>query len=315
MKKTARFLFIIGIFLAACSVPPSAPSPEGAGPEPTLLPTLTPASIPSQTPPPDALSTMTPTAVTWPTDFTHVLYSAGDGANSSFILLGGVDRDGWFPPDESTARYSGEATYSLHNMEHVGRYFLWGGMPEYSVTCKTYYAGIEADLDEAGFVGTLDGWEVTQHGVTELPAEDEFYRQVVTDWLTKEGVSAPQIDPMQIFRVDIEGDGVDEVFLSAHHFADETGHMTEAGDYSLVLMRKVTGDMVLTTSILQDIYTSQEPELRFPFTYSIANFIDLNQNGILEMVIEINRWEGFGAAVYEVDGQEVDQVLREVCAQ
>jgi hypothetical protein len=91
--------------------------------------------------------------------------------------------------------------------------------------------------------------------------------------------------------------------------------MTEAGDYSLVLMRKLTGNIVLTISVVEDVYTSQEPELRFPFTYSIANFIDLNQDGILELVVEINRWEGFGAAVYEVDGQEVNQVLREICAQ
>jgi len=261
----------------------------------------------------DPSLTETPSPGNPPRDFSPILYGGRVFQSTSFLLLGGVDGKGWLTPDESTASYSGEATYSLHNMEHVGRYFLWGEAPEYSVTCGTYSVGTEADLDEAGFVGTLDGWDVTKRNVTELSAEGEFYQQVVTDWLSTEGVSAPQIDSLQIFRVDIEGDGVDEVFVSAQRFADETGHMTEAGDYSLVLMRKVTGDSVHTLSILQDIYTSQEPELRFPFTYSISNFIDLNQDGILEMVIEIDRWEGFGAAVYRIDGQEVVQVLSQVC--
>jgi hypothetical protein len=146
--------------------------------------------------------------------FTYTLRRQGI-SYTSFLLLGGVDRDGWYTSDESTARYSGEATYSLHNMEHAGKYFLWGGMPEYSMTCKTYSVGTETDLDEAGFIGTLDGWHGDSGDVTELSADGEFYRQVVTDWLTSEGVAAPQIDSMQILRVDIEGDGVDEVFISA----------------------------------------------------------------------------------------------------
>lgn len=186
-------------------------------------------------------------------------------------------------------------------------------MPEYSVTCGTYSVGTEADLNEAGFIGTLDGWDVTKRDVTELSAEGEFYRQAVTDWLSSEGVPAPQIDTMQVFRVDIEGDGADEVFVSAHHFTDGSGHMTQAGDYSVVLMRRVTGNDVLTLAITGKIHTSAQPELTFPFTYSFSNFIDLNQDGILEVVVALKRWEGFGASVYQIDGQEIVQVLNDVC--
>ena len=50
-------------------------------------------------------------------------------------------------------------------------------------------------------------------------------------------------------------------------------------------------------------------------TYSIgiANFIDLNQDGVLEVVVDIQRWEGSGAAVYQVEDRTVTQVLKAGC--
>lgn len=304
MRIHLRRVLILASILTACASPSSTSivaTPPASAPDPTSTPPIVS--------PPTAASTK----AALPVDFSPVLYGGRGFQSTSFLLLGGVDRDGWYTPDESTARYSGGATYSLHNMEYAGKYLLWGEMPEYSVTCRTYFVGTDADLNEGGFISTLDGWNVTKRPVTELSGEVEFYQEFLTDWLKSEGVAAPQIESLQIFRVDIEGDGVDEVFLSAHRFADGSGHMTETGDYSVVFMRKVTGNIVLTIGILQDVYTPQASELTFPYTYSIANFIDLNQDGILEMVVEINRWEGFGASVYQIDGQQVVQVLSQVC--
>ena len=42
-------------------------------------------------------------------------------------------------------------------------------------------------------------------------------------------------------------------------------------------------------------------------------FFDLNQDGVLEVVVEFERWEGFGASVYEVDGETVEEVLGSTC--
>ena len=47
--------------------------------------------------------------------------------------------------------------------------------------------------------------------------------------------------------------------------------------------------------------------------YSIGNFIDLNQDCTLEVVVEYQRWEGFGASIYQVDGRNVEEVLGTDC--
>jgi hypothetical protein len=271
------------------------------------LPTLPPPMVLPTFPSP----TTVPGAMEKPTDFSPVLYGKKYDANTFFLLLGGVRWDGWLAPEVSTMRFSGEATYSLHTLQQGYKYFFWGKAPVLSPTCGVFTVGTDIDVNEAGMVAVLDGWNVTKRVVTELPADAKFYQQAATDWLAGEGVASAQIGLLQIFRVDIEGDGTDEVFISAAHL-DESQHTTKAGDYSIVLMRRVVGNDVVTTPIVADVYRSKGPELTFPRIYSLANFIDLNQDGVLEVVVEIQGWEKFGAIVFQVNGQ---QVIQSLCAE
>ena len=280
----------------------------------TALATSTPfvEELASFTPYPTFTSpTIAPEVTDKPTDFSPILYGGNLYGSEFFLLVGGVSRDAWLTPEESVARFSGEVTYSLNTMTQQSKYFVWGKMPKLSPSCKIYTIGIDAGLDEAGFVGVVDGWDVVKRDVAALSDDEEYYQQAVTDWLIGEGVTAPQIGSLQILRVDIKGDGTDEVFLAASHL-DGSQHTTKVGDYSIVLMRKVVGNFVLTVPLLEDIYTSQQEEITFPQTYSIANFIDLNRDGVLEVVVDVQKWEGFGAVVYQINDQEVTQVLKTI---
>ncbi len=243
-----------------------------------------------------------------PTDFSPVLFGKKYD-KTVFLLLGGVGRGVWFTPDVSALRFADEATYSLHTLTQKNKYFFQGKAPESSPTHNSFFIGTDADLDEIGMVAVLDGWDITKREVTELPAKNQFYQQVVIDWLTAEGVSSPKIGSLQIFRVDLEGDGADDVFISATHL-DGSQHTTKTGDYSVILMRKVVGNDAVTIPLVADIYSSRELEITFPRTYSLSNFIDLNQDGVLEVVVDIQKWEGFGAIVYELDDQNVTEALR-----
>jgi hypothetical protein len=301
MKTRSLLLVLFALLPGACG--PVQESPPAI---PTSTPAFTQTAVPVPSP------ALTPTPVVWPSDFSPVLYGGKVYDTPFFLLLGGVSRETWIAPDISVARYSGEATYSLHSLTLEDKYFLWGKSPEFSPTCGSYSVGTDAGLEEAGFVAVFDGWEVTKREVTELSADLDIYRQAVIDWLEGEGVESPSIGTLRIFRVDIEGDGVDEVFLSAAHL-DGSQHTTKAGDYSIVLMRKVAGNETLTFDLVGNIHRSQEPELTFPLEYSIANFIDLNQDGVLEVVIELRGWEKFGAIVYQIDDGDVIQTLRAEC--
>lgn len=317
--KVKRILlaFCLLFSLTACA----AFKVEVITPAPTIsvTPTFTPwvegtqMALASPTP----FATLPPLEVTQeifekPTDFSPVLYGGKQYDSEFFLLLGGVSKDAWLTPDESVARFSDEVTYSLSNMTIAAKYFLWGKAPELSPTCNGYTVRSDAGLDEGGFIAVVDGWTVTKRDVAELSPDLELYRQAVLDWLKGEGVKEPQLGNVQIFRVDLEGDGSDEIFISATHL-DESQHTTKAGDYSIVLMRKVTGNDVITKLVVGDVYGSKTAEITFPSTYSLANLIDLNQDGVLEVVVDAKAWEKFGAIVYQVDGQNVNEVLRTIC--
>lgn len=278
----------------------ASPTPWIAGTETALAALSAPTADPNVVP------------IEKPTDFSPVLYGGKVYQTTFFLLLGGVGKETWLAPDISVSRFSGEVTYSLHSFAQEAKYFLWGKAPEFSPTCRAYFINTDAALDEPGFVGVVDGWTVTKRPATELSADGEFYQQVVIDWLREEGFSDPVVDSFHVYRVDLEGDGTDEIFISAAHL-DDSQHTTKAGDYSIVLMRQVVGNEAVTKLVVGDVYRSQDLEMTYPRSYSLANFIDLNQDGILEVVVEFQKWEGFGASVFQIDDGDVIQALSAEC--
>ena len=165
-------------------------------------------------------------------------------------------------------------------------------------------------------VGVASGWITEKRSATELSTNDPAYIQAVTEWFQSQGNSPAEIRITRILQVDMEGDGVNEVLLSASYFTEKFAFLTETGDYSVVLMRKVIGNNVLTVPLVKDYYVSSDPELEmsYPNTYTLAEAVDLNGDGTLEVIVDVRHWEGWGAIVYRVDGQNVREVLSTICS-
>jgi hypothetical protein len=317
------FLFFVLLFgLAACVQTPvvtaTLPLPTEAftsymqGTQTALV--SSPAPFPeaerTATPPPPLLTVgPVPTlpVAEMPSDFSPILYGKKYDANTFFFLLGGWQGNMWLSPDEAFACF-----VNLRGWEYdvytpaKGKIQIHGYRPEFSPAHKIYTVGTDTTVDEIGMVGVAQGWPVLQRDVQELSSDNAVYQQAVLDWLTMQGISAPELATLHIFRVDLEGDGVDEIFISATHL--ENQHMTKSGDYSIILMRKVEGNDALTLPVVADVYHSQEMEATLPRTYSIGNFLDLNQDGVLEVIVDIRRWDGDGAFIYRINGQNITKV-------
>jgi hypothetical protein len=288
---------------------------------PLIVPTNTPLTSPTPTPvvtssvataPPSmepilVLPTTATTQFMVP-DFSPILYGKKYDANMFFMLLGGVQGKTWLTSQQAAAQFGGEWDYDVHSFD-AGSFQVHGQAPEFSPIRRDYSILTESTLDEFGMVGVAHGWNVRQGRPQEPSADQEVYQSVVLEWLTSQGVSDPQLGQIQILRVDLEADSVDEIFISASYL-DESRHTTKSGDYSVILMRRVTGNSTVVVPLAADIYRSQEVEITYPPTYSLANFIDLNRDGILEAVVDFERWEGSGAIVYEIKGRDVMEVLR-----
>ena len=303
-------IIVLGLSLFACSQRPVFTVEVFKSPTPSPRPVASAVPTITLTAPAILMSISSPTTPGMPSDFSPILYGKKYDANTFFLLLGGIQGELWLSPDLAAAQFvhipsSGYDVFTLAQT----KYQVDGYAPFFSHPSQDYTVRTDVTLDEPGMVAVARNWPTLQRPVHELAPDHEIYRQAVLDWLTAEGVMAPQLGSLRVFRVDIEGDGVDEIFISATHL-DESQHTTKSGDYSIILMRKVTGNDTITQTIVGDIYRSQGLEITYPRTYTPAKFIDLNRDGRLEVVVDIQRWEGMGALVYQIDGQSVIESLR-----
>jgi hypothetical protein len=300
VKVKNSFLYFVLLFsLTACSqkpvftfevlkTPTSSPAPV------ELTSTATPLPFPTLVPTETVLS-----------NFSPILYGEKYDANTFFVLLGGWQGDRWLAPDSAVGYFANPQgwEYDVYSLAK-DKFQVHGDPPQFSPADKIYTVGTDATVDEFGMVAVVHGWPVLQRDVHELSPDNEVYQQAALDWLTAQGLSTPELGTLHVFRVDLEGDGADEIFIGATHL--ENQHMVKPGDYSVILMRRVQGSEVITLPVVAEIYRSQETTL--PRTYSLGNFLDLNQDGVLEIVVDIQRWEGDGAVLYQIMGQNIAQV-------
>ena len=319
---TATFTPYVGGTLTALAAGLASPTPWVGGTE-TALANLTPTpwvagtetalAVPTSSPtlPPLPTFELSAAATLPPPAFEDGTFSPVFYGSNSFLLLGGFSQDrGWISAENVVAYANNEAEYDFFSPR--GSIKLRGSTLELSPTCRHYFMRSSVALPEP-MVGVASGWVTGKRETKDLSTTDPSYIQAVTEWFQSRDASPGEIHITRILQTDLEGDGVHEVLLSASYFKDSSGHMTETGDYSVVLMRKVVGNDVVTVPLISEYYVSGAPEVSYPRTYILAEAIDLNRDGILELVVDISRWEGGGAIVYRVDGQNVREVLRAFC--
>lgn len=143
------------------------------------------------------------------------------------------------------------------------------------------------------------------------------YVDAVRDLLKSKGIAKPVIHITQLLRVDLDGDGVDEVVLSATHFAGDsaklpTPHSATAGSYSFVLLRRVVDGRVQTQVIDGEFYP-QTKEDWVPNRYRLDGLLDLDGDGRLEIIVGSAYYEGGGTAVWCVEAGKINKVLHVEC--
>jgi hypothetical protein len=311
VMKFVRAILLLSVSLLACSLvsPRLLPEPTATPPAIVTVPSL-PTPTLAETP------TIQPSATLSAEDFTPILYRDNFSRYNEFRVIGGVQNGEWLAADVVADNVGFEQAFDLYANGYAGVAVTKDyGIPLSNPRCGERYIGSDFSTYVPNVIGVAQGWDVTHRLWEDIAVDTPVYYGAVTGWLFSQGITLPNVQITRILRVDLEGDGVDEVFISATHFEDESGHMAGEGDYSIILMRKIVGSEVSTVPVVADLYTAQTAELNFPYTYSIAGLLDLNRDGTMELVVGLTRWEGDGVAIYEIDGPNVTQVLSAICVQ
>jgi ribosomal protein L18E len=179
------------------------------------------------------------------------------------------------------------------------------------------YVEIPKDIQDSmpagsNYIGVAGKWNPMPRPAILESTSSPIYRNAVVAQLRKKGIRRPRVNITKIVRVDLDGDGVTEVIVNATHVNRwESGSITpnaNAGDYSIVMLRKVANGKVYTI-MLDEEYHTKYTKFSAPNEYSLSAVLDLNGDGVMEIVVAGAYYEGNWKTVYSIQGIKAVNVL------
>ena len=227
---------------------------------------------------------------------------------SENCIVGGTSGGKWVEADVLSPLIKGNERYRLYTLtKQVGE--VAGQKPEsYGEPCEdTKTMKLTPEPQEAIAVG--GDWNALPRVPRVVGTNDPVYRQVVAGFLRRKGFVRPKINITQIIRIDLDGDGTEEVIVSANHLAGglrspERGMAfhAEPGDYSLVFVRKLIRGRVQDIVLAEEYYPKKTSEPWGPPNQNdVAAVLDLNGDGRMEIILHGAYYEGSWSTVFRLD--------------
>ncbi|MDH3493641.1 MAG: hypothetical protein OEM82_08840 [Acidobacteriota bacterium] len=208
------------------------------------------------------------------------------GSNKSFLRYGPLDKTG--------TKYSIESTDS----------------PE--LPCEEFFGYRSRSEAGTGIAfGANLNWNPVPRKVVAISTKSPVYRDIVRKYLRTKGITRPVVKIKESYRTDLEGDGRDEVVILAENYSD-FGPAARKGEYSFLMVRKIVGKSVRNILITGDFY-KEAIEFGAPNRLEISGILDLDGDGILEIVVYGQYYEGVWAEAYRLEAAKPKVVLQTGC--
>jgi hypothetical protein len=242
----------------------------------------------------------------------------GDSKPTGY-LLGGSAGGQWLKPEAAAGLIPGGESYRLYTLTGEAGVSV-GGKPAKGedgpcsdtlfVTLTPYPAG------RGSLVAVAGPWNAMPRRPTIASLEAQIYKDAAAGILKSKGIANPNVHLTQVIRVDLDGDGEEEVLVSATNYARFTqGGLTpdaRAGDYSLVFLRRVVQGKVVTRIITGEYYPKAK-KFTAPAEHRIIGVLDLNGDGRLEVVLSGRYYEGDWVEAYQIEGAKITKLFNMGC--
>ena len=172
---------------------------------------------------------------------------------------------------------------------------------------------LEPENASAFAVGANAGWNLVPRAPQFLSVANKTYRKIAADFLRTKGIARPKIELSRIVRIDLDGDGQEEVLITGNFYKRGNMEAQSPGDYSFALLRrKIVGGRARNILIEGEFFTRRD-YYDPPNTREILAVADLNGDGRMEIVLDTHYYEGSWKRVFEIEGTKLTQVLEASC--
>lgn len=230
------------------------------------------------------------------------------------FLLGGTINKLWIDAAQVAPLLKGGEPYRLYSLKgYVGT--VKGGKPESAgPPCEDTQVLVTSPAVRVTdpIIGSGGPWKALPRVVKSQSTNQQVYKDAVAAVLKENGIDNPTVRITQLLRVDLDGDGVTEVLVVANNYVDGIKPSAVAGDYSIVMLRKVISGKVVTTLLEGDFYP-EAAEFAAPNLFKVTAIADLNGDGNMDIAIHGEYYEGAWTSIYEVKGSTAKEVLVEGC--
>jgi hypothetical protein len=233
---------------------------------------------------------------------------------SGFLL--GATLDGkWVKAEEAAKSMQRDTAYRVYTLtEKLGE--TKGSEPKSaSEPCPDTFEVSLSPKPERGVIAIAATWNTMPRKVRKADATQKAYIDAVRDFLRKRGIKEPKVKIAQILRVDLNGDGEDEVLISATNYFsndDSVPSSAPSGSYSLVLLRRMVAGTLRTQLVAGEFYPSAA-NFNAPNSYDVSAVLDLDGDGKLEIVVHSGYYEGGVTTIYRCEPTKINAVLSVEC--
>ena len=148
-------------------------------------------------------------------------------------------------------------------------------------------------------------WDIRPHGIELLDVNNPTYQEEVRKLLAETEAETEEVDLVQVIRTDLEGDGVNEVIVTAERISDQSLIANKQGEYSIVFLRKVIESEAQTAILGHHVIEQAQGGLQPSYVTAIA---DLNGDGKMEIVMDSFHYEGSSTTILEYVNNELGAV-------
>jgi hypothetical protein len=238
----------------------------------------------------------------------------------SGYLFGAISDGKWIKAEETAKLIGDETTYRVYGLtQSLGE--VKGGNPKaVEVVCTDTLAVSLSPKPEKGVIAIAGQWNALPRKPNVIDTTQKAYVDAVRDFLETKEIKQPKVKIDSILRVDLDGDGEEEVLISAANYfgkADRVPMRSPAGSYSMVLLRRVVAGKVETQLVAGEFhpkaYVSKEGSFDAPSIYKVIATLDLDGDGKLEVVVGSDYYEGGETTIYRCDPKKVEALLSVAC--